>query len=116
MTNKDRCSAPKIRIEGLPLAQRKSDWKMIYPKEFFEALGKDKRLTANARLYLLVVASQADGYPVAEQTIKNMTGMGGTTFDRTRKLLEEIGYITIIDRKETVVHLDKIMSVQNEPT
>ena len=35
MTNKDRCSAPKIRIEGIPLAQRKSDWKMIYPKEFF---------------------------------------------------------------------------------
>lgn len=116
MANKDGCSAPKIRIEGIPLAQRKSDWKMIYPKEFFEALGKDKRLTANARLYLLVVASQADGYAIAEQTIKNMTGMGGTTFDRTRKLLEEIGYITIIDRKETIVHLDKIMSVQNEPT
>ena len=105
----DSCSAPKIMIEGQPLNQRQSDWKMIYPREFFEAIASDKQLTANARLYLIVVAAQSNGFPMAEQTIKNMTGMSGATFDRARKLLEDLGYITIIERKETIVHLDKIL-------
>lgn len=107
MSVKGNCSAPKIIIEGRPLSQRESNWKMIYPREFFEAISEDKRLTANARLYLIIVSSQSNGFPMAEQTIKNLTGMGGTTFDRTRKLLEELGYITINDRKETIVHLSR---------
>ena len=107
MSVKDNYSAPKIIIDGQSLSQRESNWKMIYPREFFEAIGSDKRLTANARLYLIIVSSQSSGFPMAEQTIKNLTGMSGATFDRTRKLLEELGYITINDRKETIIHLKK---------
>lgn len=97
-----------LEIEEIP-SKEKSKWKIIIPIELMEAIGSNKQLTAYARLYLLTVCSQANGFAMPEKRIAELTGMSHATYLRARELLEKLGFIEIVTGEKIIVHTRKIM-------
>ena len=88
----------------------KAERKLVIPLEFMEAIGANKKLTANARLYLIAVSFQENGSQISEKQIQNLTGMSHATYIRARELLEELGFIEIISGEKIIIHHSKILN------
>lgn len=102
-------TSPIIEIINSELIMR-TGCKLIIPLEFMEAISQNKKLTANARLYLIAVSSQENGTRISEKRIQELTGMSHATYLRARELLEELGFIKIVPGEKIIVYYSKILN------
>lgn len=100
-------NAPEIHFNGAPPYKINDEWKAILPMSFFKALG-NMNLSANERLFLIVVCSQAEHFKMSEMQVRNLCGFCGATFDNVRKKLRDKGIIKLDEHKSLTINMDEI--------
>lgn len=98
--------APELKFTGHKW-NSENEQRLSIADRLWVKLG-NKKLTANERLFLLVLLGQKEGFHPSEKFITERTGFSHDTYITTRKKLSDKGFITILPYESITIHIDKI--------
>ena len=104
-------NAPELIIKGEKW-EDKNELRISVADRLIKAIGTNKKLTANARLLLIILLGQAtSGFHISEQWILDRTGMTHQTYLNTKNRLIELGLISQKKYKNIIVNIDAIEGI-----